>query len=728
MAIPFTCPCGKKLQAKDDFAGRRMKCPSCQRVLNIPKASARTVLAPAGAKPLPVKRKTVGAAGPAAAGFIRFVCSCGRKMKARSADVGATIDCPTCGRELAIPRRSTEAPAPPALEAPTPPPAKTRVNGASAGPKTENPNLVHFACICGRKMKARKADAGEVVDCPNCGRELTIPGKGAAKPAPVKAAPPKAAPLAAPRPAPKPAPPPPRVVRAPEPPPAAVPPLPPVTTRMNPAAPLTTRGKTAPLTSHGEPAPLTARAALAPATAPLAVRDTLVTQHAAEWRDQLVRETSGKAPAEPRVRRSPLWLLLFALLAGGLIAAEWYFVAEGKGTAAAAAFEGKAARLAVPNDAVRVISVWLPPGQAKGPLFGDEVDLSREFGVKLQASAKDLERMTEILTPADGEAAKEQARLIPPTAELKLPGDPIGAPGPGGDKKGGKGQKGDKGPGGDKGPPFGEKGPPFGDKGPPFGDKGPKGDKGPGGEKGPKGDKGGPKGDKGGPKGGKGDNAPQAKNEQVVVLQFRTGYNRDRVVKGFAIGLTPSVYNVGKRYFYYNRNAQFPTAVYFPDDRTIVVATFAGMLHFLKHQPGAGESAVATGFLAAAQEHTVVLAVNLTAYTAAAPREELAAVYAFRQALVTLDGDFNPNKPGGRLRFRFTYASAKEAQGAKGAFDRYRVKAWADLAPEAYVSKVEGTHLTVDVAAQGAHVIGVFTLFTELGEWLEHPEAKLRHR
>src|SRR5947208_3434030 len=36
MAIKFACTCGKKLQARDDLGGRRMKCPQCQRVLTIP--------------------------------------------------------------------------------------------------------------------------------------------------------------------------------------------------------------------------------------------------------------------------------------------------------------------------------------------------------------------------------------------------------------------------------------------------------------------------------------------------------------------------------------------------------------------------------------------------------------------------------------------------------------------------------------------------------------------
>src|SRR5207249_1216109 len=36
MAIAFSCKCGKHLKARDEFAGRKIKCPGCQTVLVIP--------------------------------------------------------------------------------------------------------------------------------------------------------------------------------------------------------------------------------------------------------------------------------------------------------------------------------------------------------------------------------------------------------------------------------------------------------------------------------------------------------------------------------------------------------------------------------------------------------------------------------------------------------------------------------------------------------------------
>jgi hypothetical protein len=36
MAIPVACPCGKQLKARDSMAGKRAKCPSCGRILDVP--------------------------------------------------------------------------------------------------------------------------------------------------------------------------------------------------------------------------------------------------------------------------------------------------------------------------------------------------------------------------------------------------------------------------------------------------------------------------------------------------------------------------------------------------------------------------------------------------------------------------------------------------------------------------------------------------------------------
>lgn len=34
--IKFHCPCSQKLNAEDSAAGRRVKCPKCGRIVNVP--------------------------------------------------------------------------------------------------------------------------------------------------------------------------------------------------------------------------------------------------------------------------------------------------------------------------------------------------------------------------------------------------------------------------------------------------------------------------------------------------------------------------------------------------------------------------------------------------------------------------------------------------------------------------------------------------------------------
>ncbi len=37
MPIAVTCPCGRKARVKDEFAGRKIRCPECREVLVVPK-------------------------------------------------------------------------------------------------------------------------------------------------------------------------------------------------------------------------------------------------------------------------------------------------------------------------------------------------------------------------------------------------------------------------------------------------------------------------------------------------------------------------------------------------------------------------------------------------------------------------------------------------------------------------------------------------------------------
>jgi hypothetical protein len=61
MAIKVQCACGKAFAAKDELAGKTVKCPSCQQPLKIPAGSSAA--APA-AKPAPAKPATAKPAAP----------------------------------------------------------------------------------------------------------------------------------------------------------------------------------------------------------------------------------------------------------------------------------------------------------------------------------------------------------------------------------------------------------------------------------------------------------------------------------------------------------------------------------------------------------------------------------------------------------------------------------------------------------------------------------------
>src|SRR5215831_16798987 len=99
MPIAFGChQCGKQLQARDEFAGRRLKCPGCGTILTIPSgaAAAPPPVAPQPPPDVPAPPPS----NPMAPAVVKFVCVCGRRMKARVADAGSEVECPDCARSL----------------------------------------------------------------------------------------------------------------------------------------------------------------------------------------------------------------------------------------------------------------------------------------------------------------------------------------------------------------------------------------------------------------------------------------------------------------------------------------------------------------------------------------------------------------------------------------------------------------------------------------------------
>jgi serine/threonine protein kinase len=74
------CPCGQKLSVKKDLAGKKIRCPKCQRLLAIP------VPERVASKPLKV------------------TCQCGQQYHARADLAGKTVKCMRCGAPLAVPK------------------------------------------------------------------------------------------------------------------------------------------------------------------------------------------------------------------------------------------------------------------------------------------------------------------------------------------------------------------------------------------------------------------------------------------------------------------------------------------------------------------------------------------------------------------------------------------------------------------------------------------------
>src|SRR5688572_21428837 len=68
MAISVVCQCGAKLNAKEELAGKAVKCPKCSQPIKIPAAGTTSPAKPAAAQPAaPTKPATPGkpAAGEA---------------------------------------------------------------------------------------------------------------------------------------------------------------------------------------------------------------------------------------------------------------------------------------------------------------------------------------------------------------------------------------------------------------------------------------------------------------------------------------------------------------------------------------------------------------------------------------------------------------------------------------------------------------------------------------
>ncbi|MBI1917779.1 MAG: hypothetical protein HYS12_24050 [Planctomycetes bacterium] len=87
MTIRFTCDCGQPIAARADYAGRRVQCLACKKVLTVPGQRRATTLAQRtapktvlrgpveGAPATPLSRRVSG---------VRFRCACGAEYWSRS--------------------------------------------------------------------------------------------------------------------------------------------------------------------------------------------------------------------------------------------------------------------------------------------------------------------------------------------------------------------------------------------------------------------------------------------------------------------------------------------------------------------------------------------------------------------------------------------------------------------------------------------------------------------
>jgi DNA-directed RNA polymerase subunit RPC12/RpoP len=107
MPIPVTCACGKQYTLKDEFAGKRAKCPACGGVIAVPAqrtgepARLQRVSEPS---PAPTKRSQMACT-------ITYQCpGCGADLENPTTLVGQQDTCPECGSRHTVPKGSARLP------------------------------------------------------------------------------------------------------------------------------------------------------------------------------------------------------------------------------------------------------------------------------------------------------------------------------------------------------------------------------------------------------------------------------------------------------------------------------------------------------------------------------------------------------------------------------------------------------------------------------------------
>lgn len=121
MPIQAQCACGRAINVKDDLAGKKIRCPNCKAIVNVPSAAAQPV-------------QQVGAAPvvtPPADAKITVLCTgCQNRLQVGVKFSGKNIRCPKCQAAIKVPELAG------AASSVTPPP-QAAVAAVAADPSAE---------------------------------------------------------------------------------------------------------------------------------------------------------------------------------------------------------------------------------------------------------------------------------------------------------------------------------------------------------------------------------------------------------------------------------------------------------------------------------------------------------------------------------------------------------------------------------------------------------------
>jgi DNA-directed RNA polymerase subunit RPC12/RpoP len=175
--IAFDCPvCHTRMTAPQEQAGRQVACPDCRTPVTVPaKFAPRIHHQPAPQEAYALCQDYDPASSPAPQPqYIPLFCGrCGTLMQVTLDRIGSEVTCPDCSAVKLV-------------EAPwlrgkrrTPTTTESYEVCEEAGqPPPESvahQEHVGFACLCGTRLHALAAEAGQPLICPVCGRSVTVP-------------------------------------------------------------------------------------------------------------------------------------------------------------------------------------------------------------------------------------------------------------------------------------------------------------------------------------------------------------------------------------------------------------------------------------------------------------------------------------------------------------------------------------------------------------------------